>query len=371
MSLHLAFRLALRLPMKVPLALIGVKRSARTPLALGTALPEDLLRGLQLSAPDVVAGWGSQVSWTLLAPGPRPVSKLIGMSISEPSGAPVAVVKIARTEDAAAGLRREAAVLSAIHLRQPQRPLAGVPRVLFHGCVGRFEAVAETPLSGQSLSQLATSDRFESLAALGTDWLINFALPQRPRSADETRERIATPIVETFARQFGSVVDSGMLRETRDIVSRVGGLPAVDEQRDFGPWNLALSANGTLCVYDWESAVPDGAPLLDLLYFLAYLGFFADGALRSKRFRESYRAQIARATPRSDIRREAIRRYADALGLSDSDVYTLRILLWMAHAPSEFRHLSADAGGEPTHDALRRGVFLSLWEEELRAGPER
>jgi hypothetical protein len=371
MALHAAFRVALRLPVKVPLVLVGAKRPAGPSLPGESSLPEDLQRGLQLPANIGTAEAGARVSWTLLAPGPRPVNKLIGMAIAEPSGAPVAVVKIARTEDAAAGLRREASVLSAIHLRQKQHPLPGIPRLLFNGCVGRFEVVAETPLSGRSLSQLATSERFESLARLGTDWLVTFALPRRPRSADETRDRIATPILETFARHFGAVADTGMLNATRDVLSRVSALPAVDEQRDFGPWNLALGADGSLCVYDWESAVLDGAPLLDLLYFLSYLSFFADGALRSKRFRESYRALISRATRRSEVRREAIRRYADALGLSDMDVHALRLLLWMAHAPSEFRHLSADAGGEPTSEALRRAVFLSLWEEEVRAGPER
>jgi hypothetical protein len=40
----------------------------------------------------------------------------------------------------------------------------------------------------------------------------------------------------------------------------------------------------------------------------------------------------------------------------------------MLHSRSEYEHLAADEAGRPAPDALRRSVFLSLWEEEVRHG---
>ncbi|HNN98206.1 MAG TPA: hypothetical protein PKI03_38340 [Pseudomonadota bacterium] len=38
----------------------------------------------------------------------------------------------------------------------------------------------------------------------------------------------------------------------------------------------------------------------------------------------------------------------------------------MLHARSEYRRMVADAGERPSDATLRAGLFLGLWEEELR-----
>jgi hypothetical protein len=38
----------------------------------------------------------------------------------------------------------------------------------------------------------------------------------------------------------------------------------------------------------------------------------------------------------------------------------------MVHARSEFRQFSIDAAGPPAPELLRHGLFLALWEEEVR-----
>jgi hypothetical protein len=38
----------------------------------------------------------------------------------------------------------------------------------------------------------------------------------------------------------------------------------------------------------------------------------------------------------------------------------------MIHAPSDFQHGAADAGGRPSASALERSLFLALWAEEVR-----
>ena len=66
------------------------------------------------------------------------------------------------------------------------------------------------------------------------------------------------------------------------------------------------------------------------------------------------------------MRRQALERYAGALGLCPASLVPLRALVWLIHAYSDARHAAADAGGEPSKDALRRSLFLALWTEEVR-----
>jgi hypothetical protein len=42
------------------------------------------------------------------------------------------------------------------------------------------------------------------------------------------------------------------------------------------------------------------------------------------------------------------------------------VLVWLVHARSEFLHFAADAAGHPDAAALRRSLFLALWQEEMR-----
>src|SRR5436190_718658 len=99
-----------------------------------------------------------------------------------------------------------------------------------------------------------------------------------------------------------------MIRETRARLAALGDLPLVCEQRDFSPWNVLIAADGALVVLDWESAETEGLPGMDLIYFLAYLAFFLDGAMESGRFRESYRAALDPATFTGAVQAECLRR---------------------------------------------------------------
>jgi hypothetical protein len=51
--------------------------------------------------------------------------------------------------------------------------------------------------------------------------------------------------------------------------------------------------------------------------------------------------------------------------LAPATLRPLRLLAWLIHSRSEYRHLAADTGGIPQSAALRNSLFYNLVLEEL------
>lgn len=330
-----------------------------TTLCAVARTPSPSLPSEELDAGPASPGW----HWLLLIRGPRSISKVIGLAFRDGSRSPDLVAKIARIPEAAVGLAREAEVLRVL----AERPggVRGVPRVhQVRTAPDRF-TVMETPLSGGPLWSVLRPSRYRSLALQATSWLSDLALgggtPVRSSPA-----RVVRPALDRFGRMFGAVADPGLLQQTSEALAGLPPLPVVPEQRDFSPWNLFVTGDGTLAVLDWESADPEGLPALDLIYFLSYLAFFHDGAMKSRNFLESYRRALDPATFSGRVQEECLTRYGVSLGVGPSEMRRLRLLTWVIHAPSEYRQFEADAGGTPSNDRLRESLFFRLWEEEVR-----
>jgi hypothetical protein len=229
-----------------------------------------------------------------------------------------------------------------------------------------FLALGETVLNGAPLYTKLRSDNLRELALRATDWLIELAGEPETQPPSAWWERLVEPTLAHFREGFGSVVDSAKLRYAQHLLASLSSLPLVPEQRDFAPWNVLVSADGELVVLDWESAEPRGLPALDLVYFLTYLAFFHEGAMESRRFRETYRTLLNPTTFTGTIVSDCFARYCDAIGLERAALHPLRVFTWLLHSRSEYAHRRADAGRRPEAEVLRRSVFLSLWEEELQ-----
>jgi hypothetical protein len=325
---------------------------ARKPPSAASGEPE-------LEAGATSPGW----EWLLLSRGPRSISKVIGLVFRQGDRSPRLVAKIARVPEAAAGLLREADALRAIEALRPGG-VPGVPRVHRVMRSRQEVTVLETPLIGAPLWSVLRPSRYHALALQATDWLVDLARDSG-RAAVASTSRIVGPALDRFSRMFGPVVDDTALRSTEEMLRDLPPLPVVPEQRDFSPWNVLMMPDRTLAVLDWESAEPEGLPALDLIYFLTYLAFFHDGAMKSGAFRRSYRAALDASTFTGRVQSECLTRYRSSLGLSPEVLRALRVLLWVVHAPSDYRRLAADAGGEPAAEALQRSLFLQLWHEEL------
>ena len=326
----------------------------------------DQLAWLRARWPELGLGTSPErLSALLVTGGPRSVSKVVLLAFAEPSPLPVVAVKAPRVEGAASGLRREGAVLAGLVSRRGH-PIPGTPGLLFSREVDRVPLIGETALSGRPLDRLLSRRSFRAWSIKVTGWLAELARGSPSLPAAHWGETIVEPMLAQFADRFGRVVDQGLFREAEGILRRLGPLPAVPEQRDFGPWNLLVTPDSELAVLDWESGEVEGLPGLDLLYYLAYASFNVDGAHDPESRLASYRRSLDPTTRTGAVRRECIENYLGVTGVEPVNLGPLRVLLWLIHAQSDFRHAEADAGGAPTSNALASGFFLKLWEQEVR-----
>jgi hypothetical protein len=314
---------------------------------------------LQLGTPP------EQLSALLVTGGPRSISKVVLLAFAEPSPVPAVAIKAPRVEGAASALRREGAVLAGLALRRGQA-IPGTPGLLFSREIDGVPLIGETALSGRPLDRLLSRRSLRPWSIKVTGWLAELARGSPPLPASHWRETIVDPIIAQFSDRFGRVVDPGLVREAEGLLRTLGPLPAVPEQRDFGPWNLLVTSSSELAVLDWESGEVEGLPGLDLLYYLAYASFNVDRAHDPESRLASYRRSLDPTTRTGAVRRECIDHYFRVTGVEPANLGPLRVLLWLIHAQSDFRHAEADAGGPPSSNVLARGFFLALWAEEVR-----
>ena len=312
--------------------------------------------------------WGlgarpEHLTWMLLSRGPRTISKVVGLVFAEPDPAPRLVVKLARVPEVHDALRHEAAALGAVHARVPGG-LRGAPRVLFCDERSGGLALGETALAGRPLFSLLTANTYRDLAFRAVDWLADLAGPLAG-GATGAAGAIIEAALRDFAAAFGPLVEPAELRATERLMAPLADLPSVPEHRDFSPWNVHVAPDGGLVAYDWESAEPAGLPLNDLVYFLAYLGFFHDDAIARGRCLASYRRSRDPGTVTGGVHSDCVARYAERVGLDAGHVRGLHLLTWIIHTRSEYRRFAADAGGPPAASALEGSLFFALWREEL------
>lgn len=380
--LRVLWRLGLRLGLMAPICAV-----ARKPIGSGGEAASD-------GALEQAGGWGteaadadpelfdmiptdsmgwrpgltrSDLSMLLLTGGPRSISKAVALIFADRDTQPRLAIKMPRVPESRPGLLREAATLEAVQGLRPDG-VRGAPRVAFLRQSSDFLALGETALTGVPVYTMLRRDNYRDLALQATTWLEDLIGHPEVRPPEAWWSRLVEPVFVDFAESFGPVLDRNRLRETREILTALGPLPLVCEQGDFSPWNVLRTADGELVVVDWESAELEGLPGQDLIYFLTYLAFFLDGAMDTGNFRDSYRAVLDRSTFTGSVARECLEHYACSIDLDVDILHPLRLLVWLRCSRFEYQRLGADAGERPKPALLRRGLFLSLWEEELRHG---
>jgi glycosyltransferase involved in cell wall biosynthesis len=381
------------LPVESPEAVKYLLQSRRTGSIGGSVLRLlwRLAYGLGLLTPLYVVGrrpggvgWGDDLPAPVSAPllllttGHRSINKVVGLAF-EGGAKPTAAVKFARVADAEPGLKREALVLGRLGEERPG--LAGVPRLRGEGRRAGRLAVVEDAVEGRSLLDVLSPDNFEELATKVTRVLIELADGERqtiepaitpliggkvPARGSGWRSRLVEEALADFERQFGAVVAPSLVADACALLDGLGDLPPAREHRDCSPWNILITPTGDPVLLDWESAEPDGLPGMDLVYFLANCAFVLDGAIESGCTRQSYARLLDPTTPYGRIAAKAIADYTAALSISPDDFRRLRLLCWLVHSRSDYRHLQLESPGPPRLEDLRRGMFLGLVEEELR-----
>jgi Phosphotransferase enzyme family len=302
-------------------------------------------------------------AWLLLTGGHRAINKAVGLRVGE-GGEVLNVAKHARVPEAELGLANEGRLLEIVAERRPG--LGGVPRLLSRSRRGGLLSILETPIGGDRLLESLGEDSFRRSALTVTEWLVQLAGAGEPRPAAEWRERLVEEPLRRFEQSFGPALPELGAR-MRGALASLPELPLVVEHRDCSPWNVILSRRGDPALLDWESAEPEGLPLMDLVYFLANCAFVLDRALENGTTRRSYANLLDPTSARGAVAAECFAAYAAGVGLDPGCAGPLRLLCWLVHTRSEFDHLDADGGGRaPSAAELRRGVFAGLLDEELR-----
>lgn len=365
---------------------LGRRKGIRHPMSRGLGGLWRLAGWLGLLGPVCGFGWkpgadqpGSlsnqiRLHWTLwdLGPAPRQVrclmlaagqdvrNKLTVLVFAEGFRRPNVVVKLARTPLSEPGLVREASVLDAIK-DSPIANIAAVPRPIFCGQLGGALAVVETAVHGRELWTILTRSSFSSVANQVADTLA--ALVPKD-SAENCWDRSIAPIIAEFQNRFGEVLNKDDLTRQVQNLRSLPPLPRVIEHRDCSPWNLMVTSQGKLAFLDWESAVPDGLPVLDLAYFLVNGAFMLDGVLGSGYERTSYARMLAGSSSGAVVE-GALTRYRERAGLPPGVIGPLRSLAWMAHACTEHERIRQNHPELGYRGWASRSLYLTLWLEEL------
>jgi len=345
-------------------ALRGLWRAAR---AAGLLAPLYVVGRRPTTADDVPLPASAPL--LLLTTGHRSINKAVGLAFEPGSDRAALAAKFARVPEAESGLERETLVLRRLSEERPG--LEGVPRLHGEGRRAGRLAVVQEAIEGRSLLDLLRPDNFEELAMRVTGVLIELG-SSGAAPAEDRRSRLVAEPLEWFEQHFGPVLEdrTHLSPHTGDkcVRARLDGLgdlaPAV-EHRDCSPWNVLITPQGDPVLLDWESAEPDGLPGLDLVYFLANCAFILDGAIESGRTRESYGRLLDPSTTHGRVAGRAIEEYTAALGISAGDFRRLRLLCWIVHSRSDYRHLQLESPGTPPSEALRNSPFLGLVEVEL------
>jgi hypothetical protein len=341
------WRLCARAGMLAPLCAIG-----RVPGG-EASLPPD----------EIEAAFPAGDGQVLLTGGHRSINKVVGLPFAAGAGPPSAVVKFARVAAADGALEREAATLRQVERDRPGVPR--VPRLLAEGRRAGRHTLAESAVHGEPLIAVLSAANQEQLAMRVGKWLVGLAGGGENRPREEWWPRLVGEPLAQIERDFGDVVPANSIARLRSLLERLDDIPEACEHRDCSPWNVVLDDEGAPGLLDWESAEPHGLPGLDLAYFLANCAFVLDGALESGRTRESYARLLDPSTSYGAVASRCAELYCARVGISAATYARLRLLCWVVHSRSDFRHLEMAAAGAPSPEALRGSAFLGMIEAEL------
>lgn len=239
-------------------------RAALVVLRAGMPLRSAITIGTRVADPPRILaeastlGTGPATDWYLLAGDGDDLQRLVWFCFDATSRSPVWAVKCSRVPGNDEAFRREEAALAALDCLPSDRRHA--PRLLGRIEVDGLPIAVETAGAGQPLQLLLPHARrnglAESVNAIA-DWVVELGRATVRPAADLRRElrRLDEEVVPRWAGT------------PPGLAASLPPVPAVLQHNDLGCWNI-LVEDSTFTVLDWESSVPSGLPLWDLVYFL-------------------------------------------------------------------------------------------------------
>ena len=199
------------------------------------------------------------------------------------------------------------------------------PRAAGRLRIDGIEASVETAAVGERLVNFlkAPAPDGPKIAAIEriARWLIAVAgATAGPATAlDDERHRLRAEVMPRWTQ----------LGVAEDLVELTAEVRPVLRRGDLGSWNVVVSDDGFTAV-DWETAMPHGYPLWDLLYFLTDSLALVDGAWDDDA-RDDHVARLWRGEARhSGMALDWVRAAAAASSLRPHEVGPVATLLWLS-----------------------------------------
>lgn len=274
------------------------------------------------AAPALAAPAAGRRIDALVTPGYRRSRVVIGIATDGSGRRLHSVAKVARRPEHDAHVAAEAAVLEELDRRAGGFP--GAPQQARVDRRGGRSVLVEGAVVGEPLDRRAV--RRDPVGALvaGRRWIDG--LPRRaptvPAEDGRAEALLRGPLTAVAARPGIRAATVEAAAEVLEQLERVP-LPVVFEHGDLGHPNL-LVRDGALGAVDWERAQPDGLPLHDLVFLVAYL---TESIERSPAPAPLGRAVVRALRPHGWARPE-LDVHAERLALDRSVIPALQVASW-------------------------------------------
>ena len=296
----------------------------------------------------------------IISTGQHMLNKVILAVFNDVSSAPLYVIKIPRIKTSELSLRNEARTLNV--LNSSSNAINGIPKILFSNEELGYYAVGETAIDGESLGDKLNLGNSEVLAKKVTEWLSELALKTAVTMNEKWREEYLQCISEEF-KSYVSHFDKEHSIEKIFENLEIPGL--VCEHRDCAPWNIFISSDEDIRMFDWESSRLHGIPGLDLIYFFTYLSIYLHDAWSTDKALQCYKDMLDLNTSVGSLFNECFAEYAEKIGLSPEYFSSLRIITWATHLSEVLRHQSIDNEFENEAEHNTKELCSSLLKYEL------
>ena len=243
-------------------------------------------------------------------------------------------------------------------LEQKFSRIPNIPKVVFEGRYRGDRTQAQTFISGIPLTKIINLHNFDVMANTITDWLIQLAKQTKDDDAvnrSHLIEHILADLTPSISTEDADILLATTARSLEDM-----NLPFLAVQhRDFGPWNIHVDKHNKIGVIDWEEAIVEGVPGIDLIYFLTMLALQVERDFQLSQLQFFYTQLLNPETLTGNILDRCLSHYLTELNISKSLIPQLRLLTWVIHTYLEPKNKRVTC------------IFFSLWQAEIKLTSDR
>ena len=283
------------------------------------------------------------LSTLVLTPGFRASSNVILMMFTQGNTQPALVAKVSRLPGDHSELRSEAENLEIVQ-RSRQGGFDSIPRLVALKENDDHPFLVETMLTGSLMSPEMVRQQKTTCTEAVVNWLIELGTATAKPSAEDDgwfKRLVEEPTNGLRNALPLSPKEEQLLARSWEVTAPLAGreIPLVFEHGDASDPNLLSREDGTVGVVDWELALANSLPAVDVFFFLTYVAFSQRRAKKQAEytaaFDDAFFGPSAWAIP-------YVLRYAQSVGLRKESLTPLLVLCWQRYLAKLARRLNPE-----------------------------